>query len=397
MTALRADVLVIGGGPAGLSAAIRLARDGMRVMLCEANAYPHQKMCGEFLSPECAGLLSGLGAAEAVAAQLPTAIHTARITAPGGEEWFSHLPGTAWGLSRFTLDATLAGVARQAGVDVLERARVEAVSGNLAGGFKVNVQHNGQPRAISARMVIGAYGKRSNLDRALDRRFFKQRHPFMAFKAHFEGPPVPGRIELHGFPGGYCGLSEIEDGGLVACLLVHERVFQANGGAGGGVDAFISWMQSQNPFLGGWFARARRIYPRWISISQVCFDSKPAFERDVMMVGDAAGLITPLAGNGISMALEGGQLAGHHALAFLRNELSAPDLRRRYAAKWAQTFRARLALGRLLQPLMLRPAYLRLAVRLLRRVPAVGRYLVAHTRGGIVSRSIEGDIERIHI
>src|SRR5216684_5333474 len=101
------DVAVVGGGPAGCSAAIQLALGGARVVLLEARAYPHDKLCGEFLSPECAGLLDQLGLTPALRALAPVSIDTVRLTAPNGATWESRLPGTAWGLTRRALDQSL--------------------------------------------------------------------------------------------------------------------------------------------------------------------------------------------------------------------------------------------------------------------------------------------------
>ena len=61
MTERLFDVAVIGGGVAGCAAAIQLAQKNLRVVLCEAKSYPHHKVCGEFLSPECTRLLDSLG------------------------------------------------------------------------------------------------------------------------------------------------------------------------------------------------------------------------------------------------------------------------------------------------------------------------------------------------
>src|SRR5512147_165160 len=97
------DAAVVGGGPAGISAAITLAQRGVRVVLFEAKSYPHHKVCGEFLSPECLYLLNELGAKETVQALGPISIETARFTEPGGTTWETRLPGTAWSISRALL------------------------------------------------------------------------------------------------------------------------------------------------------------------------------------------------------------------------------------------------------------------------------------------------------
>lgn len=377
------DAAVIGGGPAGCSAAIRLAGQGMRVILLEAKTYPHDKMCGEFLSPECHGLLARLDMTERIQRLNPVAITHTRLTAPDGALWEAPLPGQAIGISRRVLDAALAEWAEAAGVMVFQGIMVRAVTGNFADGFSLETAgRSGTVVPLTARTVIAAHGKRGALDRAMNRAFIAQKQPFVAIKAHFHGPAIPGRVELHTFPGGYCGLSEIEGDARVVCFLAEERVFQAqDGGMHGGVDAFVTWMASQNPRLGAWLKEAERIHPRWISIAQVPFVDKPAMEGDVLMAGDSAGLIVPLAGNGISMALEGGMLAADQLGRWLRGDLPADDLRREYPAAWRQRFSGRLRLGRMLQPLMLRPKTAGLALRLLNRLPGLGAALVAGTRG----------------
>lgn len=397
------DAAVIGGGPAGCSAAIRLAERGMKVVLFEAKTYPHDKMCGEFLSPECAGLLETLGVSQPVSRSGAVTIHTACLSAPDGATWEAHLPGAALGLSRKALDAILAEKARAVGVSVREGASVTAVRGNLKDGFGIEVRQRNLVKQDWARVVIGAHGKRGALDRALNRTFMHNRQPFIALKAHFHGPPIPGRIELHGFPGGYCGFSEIEGGAAVVCLLAHEDVFSRFRQTGRAADAFVAWMQSQNPYLHAWLSQAERIHPRWISIAQVPFCAKNIVEQEVLMTGDAAGLIVPLAGNGISMALEGGMIAAVYTAAFLQREINAGELRVEYARRWNQQFGSRLRLGRMLQPLMLRPTALGGMLRLLRMLPPLGKYLVKNTRGlpgrvyGERSRRLESHYQTKHV
>jgi len=370
------DAAVVGGGPAGCSAAIRLAERGARVVLFEAKIYPHPKVCGEFLSPECLFLLDRLGLLSALRALKPVPIQRVELTAPDGTTWESSLPGMAWGISREALDAAMAARAREVGVTVLEGTTVTDIDGDLRRGFALNARTEASTTGFTARTVIAAHGKRSLLDRALDRRFLNKPQPFVALKAHFRGPSLPNRIELHIFPGGYCGLSEIEGGAANVCLLVREAVFQAHGSP----QAFIDWMRRQNPRLEAWLGEAERISPRWLSIAQVPFSRKSVLEGDIIMTGDAAGLIAPLAGDGISMALYGGRLAAQHVTAFLGGQVSPDMLRRRYAAAWQRDFGSRLRLGRALQAIMLRPGLFTPVLRLIASFPPLGRTLINRTR-----------------
>lgn len=372
------DAVIIGGGVAGCSAAITLAQRGARVALAEAGYYPKHKVCGEVLSPGCAHLLQQLEVLDQVCALRPPAIHTAHIIAPDGTRWQSAFAGPALGISRYALDQCLVAEARRLGVHVLEQTRAASVEGSLDTQFTVQARAAGEPRTLRARVVIGAQGKRSSLDRVFDRVFLRQPQPFMGLKAHFCGPALPGRVELHTFPGGYCGLSEIEGGRINACLLVRQPVFQRV--SGGDIPTFIAWMQQQNPALAAWFATAVMQFDSWLSISQIPFVPKQVIEHDVLMAGDAAGLIAPLAGDGVEMALRGGRLAALAGLQFLEHQWSAAELRQHYRQAWRQTFTTRLQLGRLLQAVMLRPALLSAGLRVLRVMPALGQALIRYTR-----------------
>ena len=173
-------------------------------------------------------------------------------------------------------------------------------------------------------------------------------------------------------------MSEIEGGLANVCLLVRQPVFEREGG--GRIEPFVAWMSAQNPALGEWLASAERVSERWMSIAQVPFARKESIVRDVLMAGDAAALVAPLAGDGIAMALYGGRLAADTCAAFLGGRLSAEQVRRDYPRAWRREFGARHRLAGLLQPLMLRPRLLGPGLRLMDAVPPLGRYLIAHTR-----------------
>lgn len=381
MTTRLFDAAIIGGGIAGCAAAIRLAQQGQKVILCEAKGYPHHKVCGEFLSPECSSLLDELGLTSSIQAVKPAMIHKVAIIAPNGSGWESSLPGEALGISRYRLDELMAAQARACGVDFRDHTVVTSVQGSLDTNFELNLRTPTQQYVVRARSVIGAHGKRSGVDRALNRRFLKKSQPFVALKAHFYGTPIPGRIHLYAFPGGYCGVSEVENGQMNVCLLVRQEIFQqATNSSSSSIASFIDWMKTQNPALGEWFATARPVYEDWLSIAQVPFSLKEAIVNDVLMVGDSAGLIAPIAGDGMGMALQASKMVSRLLGDYLTGRISAEALRRQYTADWKRTFGMRLRLSNLMQGFMLRPNWLSPGLKLLNTAPALGDFLMNHTR-----------------
>lgn len=368
------DVAVVGGGLAGCSAAITLAQQGKQVALLESKGYPHHKVCGEFLSPECLHYLDDLGVMPALRELQPAPVHTVAISTPDGTRWETHLQGLS--ISRYRLDHLLAEHVRSLGVDLQTNTTVTRIDGDLKGSFRLEARSTSGEAEFQAKAVIAAHGKRSGLDRALNRRFLNRQQPFTGLKAHFYGSPLSGRVELHTFPGGYCGLGEVEDGLTNVCLLVRTEVFQRVGN----IETFIAWMRAQNPQLERWFRTARLAGNGWRSISQIPFVTKSVVEGDILMAGDAAGLITPLTGDGMSMALRGGQMAAQFVCQYLDGQLNAEQLRQHYAVEWNRAFRTRLWLGRALQVFMFNPRVLAFGLRILNRIPAFGRYLVNETR-----------------
>ncbi len=378
------DAVVIGAGVAGSSAAILLAQAGARVGLLEAATFPHDKLCGEFLSPEVEPLLRRLGAWPAIQRLDPPRLTGARITSRSGATWTTTFPAPALGVSRRALDALLFERAGQVGTQTLTGARVTGVTGSLEEGFTVTWRAAGdEVQTARARVVLGAWGKHAPLDRALGRDFLRQSHPTFGLKAHFYGPPLARRVELHGFAGGYCGLGEIEGGQVNLCLLAETRRLKA---CGGDPDRFVETVLSTNPHLRDWLAQAERVQPRFLAVSQIPFVRKRQVEAGILMLGDTAGLISPLAGNGMAMAMTAAEMATPLALAFLDGGLSGDDLAAEYTRQWQARFRARLALGRVIQPLMFRPRVLGLGLRLMRIAPGVGSALVTHTRDPLPKR-----------
>lgn len=367
------DVVVVGGGLAGCATATLLARAGLAVLVLERKRYPVHKLCGEFLSPEAQDVFEQLGVARAVADAGAAPIRRAALTAPSGARMETPLPGTALGLSRLRLDPILMAGVRQAGGEALDGLPVRSVDAEGA-GYRVSFAGG----SVRARLVVGAWGKRSGLDGALGRAFVRQRSPLVGFKAHFEGDNVGDWIELHAFEGGYCGVSHVEDGRVNVCWIAHERALRA---AGGSPDAMLAGPLRRNPHLADRLDRMARVTPRFEAVAQVSFRRKGVSHGGALMVGDTAAMITPFCGDGMAMALESATVAAPLLIDHLGGSLSRDALERRYAQVWRRRYALRLRLGRGLHEAFSRPRGADTLVRLGNALPAAARWFAAHTRG----------------
>ena len=375
LTAGVIPVLVLGGGLAGLAVALDLAGRGQRVVVVERRAYPFHRVCGEYVSNEVLPYLRRLGADPAVLN--PARISRFELSSPGGRVLRSPLDLGGFGVSRYRLDEFLYQRALAAGVEFWLPATVTAVEFDEAAGLHRVALADG--RRVAARLVLGTYGKRTALDRQLGRAFFGQRSPYLGVKYHLRLPGF-GRdvIALHNFRDGYAGISAIEDDRLCFCYLTTRANLKA---AGGSIPALETQVLARNPRLAELLAGAERLYAQPEVINEISFAPKPCVEQHVLMVGDAAGLITPLCGNGMAMALHGAALAAPLAEAFLRGQLPRPALEAAYARAWQGQFGARLRVGRAVQHLFGGPRLSELAVGALRHWPAAVRALMRRTHG----------------
>lgn len=370
------DVIVIGGGLAGCSAATQLAQQGHDVVLLEKDSYPRHKLCGEFLSPEAQTSLDRLGVLEKVQDAGTHTVEHARLTGPSGTVAEHALPDTALGLSRYRLDALLFRRACEVGVEGRTNTKVTDVDGSLENGFVV--QAGGT--TIEGRLVLGAYGRRGVLDRTLDRPFLQQDAPYVAFKAHYAGVsrPGPGTIEIHAAPGGYCGVGPVEGERLNVCWIGRIDALQD---AGGTPTTMLSALCRENPRLRDRLAPLSRVSEQFEAVSQVPLMAKEQFVNDVCMVGDAAGMIAPLCGDGMAMALDAADLAVPLADEFLTGRRSSSAFRDAYRTRWHAQFGTRLRLGRWVHAAAFRPAATTALLTTCRALPPLTRWLIRATRG----------------
>jgi len=373
------DAVIIGGGLAGLALSIQLARSGFKVLLFEKETYPFHKVCGEYVSKEAWSFLEQLGVPLS-GMQLPL-IETLLLTAPNGKAFETKLPLGGFGISRYTLDYALYTVAKREGVVIHESSKVEEVE-MQKGQYYVQAVNTSGRFDVSARLCLGTFGKRSNLDVKWKRAFVaskdKQLNNYIAVKYHISGYAQPGKISLHNFEDGYCGISEVEGGTYCLCYLTTAANLKR---AGGQLPRLEKEILSKNPALAIIFQQAIRKPDFPVTIAQISFSSKTIVENEVLMVGDAAGMITPLCGNGMSMALHGSKILASLATDYLKGRLDFQQLVKQYEQQWQAAFASRMKTGRLLQRYFGRPVLSNFFVMLLRLLPFLAAPLIRKTHG----------------
>ena len=368
------NIAIVGGGLAGLAASILLQRKGHQVILFEKESYPFHKVCGEYISLESWDFLLSLGL-PLHEWHLPQ-INTLLLTAPNGNTFRSKLPLGGFGISRYKLDNALAALARKEGVTLLENTKVDDV--RLEKNFTVHFQQ----QRVEAELCLAAYGKRGNLDVRWNRAFLQQQNHrlnnYVGVKYHVRAQWPDNAIGLHNFENGYCGISKIEEDRYCLCYMTKAANLKRSGNS---IEAMQKNILFQNPHLREIFSSADVLTSFPITISQISFAPKKKVENGVLMLGDTAGMITPLCGNGMSIALHTAKIAAALCHQFLQGNLSRQALEKEYIREWNGHFAARLRMGRWLQAFFGSIRLSNAFVGLFRRLPFLAAPIIKRTHG----------------
>jgi flavin-dependent dehydrogenase len=369
------DTAIVGGGLAGLTLSIQLVKAGYRVVLFEKEQYPFHRVCGEYISHESTPHLQQLGF-DPLQQGLPQ-INRLIVTDPKGKPVEAPLRPGGFAISRYRLDHQLAQLARENGVELLEQTKVNAIDFD-GGHFSIHSTAG----TFEAVVCVGAFGKRSNLDIKWERPFTTRKtnklNGFIAVKYHVGYSVPPGSISLHNFENGYCGISEIEDGRCCLCYLTTADNLRRSNHS---IREMEKNILCKNPALSEIFSGASFLLKDPLTISQVSFDKKSTVHEHILLAGDSAGLIAPLCGNGMSMAMHASKLAVEPISLFLDGKIDREVMENWYSRAWEQEFANRLKTGRFIQSIFGRPALTGLFLDLVRPFPSTVQWLIGKTHG----------------
>ncbi len=363
------DVAIIGGGLAGLTLAIQLAKKNHSVILFEKEQYPFHKVCGEYISMESYPFLEHLGVPFSQL-ELPFIKHLT-ISSPKGTVIKRPLKQGGFGISRYTLDLHLANLAKKAGVTLLENTKVEDVVFEQE-TFTIKTV----TEKFTAKIACGTFGKKSNLDLSL-KRTVRPLTNYIGIKYHIKTDLAPDHIELHNFEDGYCGVSKVDGDKYCLCYLSAAGQLQKHGS----IKALEDQVLKQNPFLKKYFTESEFLFEKPLAISNVTFEQKSLVENHLLLLGDAAGTIAPLSGNGMSLAMHASFIVAGQIDLFLNGTINRPELENLYQHQWKGTFSSRIKNGAKIQQLFGNNKLTDIAFKTLKPLPFITDALIGLTHG----------------
>jgi len=368
---LQNKVIIIGGGLAGLTAALHLQKLHFEVTLIEKNSYPHHKVCGEYVSNEVLPYMNWLGISFQNLG--PSQITELQMTTPNGSAITTTLPLGGFGLSRYTMDNFLYQELLKRNVKVLHASVSDVVYEN--GAFTVSTA-NGQ--LLSAKHVLGAYGKRANLDVKLERKFMDKKSPYVAVKAHYQGSFKDNLVGLHHFNGGYCGISKVEDELINICYLADYKSFKQHKN----IEAFQTAVLYKNSFIKEILEQSTLVFRTPLTIGQISFERKEPVVNHMLMIGDTAGLIHPLCGNGMAMAIHSAKIAAELiAMHSVESPNARTQLENSYTRIWKYNFASRIRTGKMLSAILKNSLLQSLALNSITKMPNLLNRVIKMTHG----------------
>ena len=382
----KSKILIAGAGPAGSSLAIRLANLGFETTLIERERFPRQKLCGEFISPECFEHFKSLGVLDDMLDAGGERIYETRfyesrgrsVTVPSS--WFGH-GDFALSLSRAEMDLRLLNRAKDVGVTILDGTSVTGIehSNGRISGLRTRAD-SGNVSDIEGDVFVDATGRARILaklaGKGQDGAAQPSKPEFVGFKAHLRDVDLTsGGCEIYSFPGGYAGVSPIEDGLFNLCFLLKASVVRS---AGGDANHLLRDVVKRNTRAAVTLSTPSNA-GEWLAVSVDGFGTKKtSAAANLFTVGDAASFIDPFTGSGMVMAMESAAVL---ADAIASNSGSIEQIAVNYDVAYQRKFAKRLWMCSLLRRTAFMPNAATAIVSLLALSGGARKYVARATRG----------------
>ncbi|HEX6942004.1 MAG TPA: NAD(P)/FAD-dependent oxidoreductase [Gemmatimonadaceae bacterium] len=397
MTSPDAQVLIVGGGPAGSTAAFFLARAGCDVLVVDRARFPRDKPCSEYLSPQASRLLQEMGVLDALESGPSARLTGMRVHAPDGTSFTGSFNAPTgyrafrdYGLAirRPLLDATLLARAEDAGARVRTGIDVRDLAfdghGRVTG---VVVREANKESTLQARVVIGADGLRSVVARRAKLGKHGRWPRRLALVRHYRGVTPDAAVgDMHVFEGGYAGFAPVSDELTNVAVVIPTRHARE---IGNDRDAIMRQLLESQPGVAARLVSAEPATPTR-AVGPFNWHAKRAWLPGAALVGDAADFFDPFTGEGMYAAMRGAELLTPYAFEAARADrtraadiaLAAYDRCRRheFAGKWAVERAIAMAIAS--------PSLINLAARALARRGDLADLLVGVTGDFVPARTV---------
>lgn len=361
------DIAIIGGGPAGLAAAILFAKNNQKVLLIEKGNYPRHKVCGEYISNESKTFLTSLGI-NFNALTLPN-IDILKLKSKSGNVFSTNLQSGGFGWSRYEMENALFELLRNYQAEIMTDTKFLSYE-KKANTFIVKTNKGD----FETRFLIAANGKLAHPS-------FENYHSklnWLGIKYHLRNDMPDNEIHLHSFDGGYAGMSKIENNKTCFCYLTHKNQLINNNKS---IKTMEKNVLFKNKCIANIFSQSVKILEEPIVISNISFHKKVAIQDGVFYIGDAAGSIAPLSGNGMSNAFRSAKMLFEVLEAYFSKNQRIEQCYKNYQSQWNQAFSKRISDGGKLQQIMCKPFLFNTSILFFATFPFLAKVAIRRTHG----------------
>ncbi|MCH8170509.1 MAG: NAD(P)/FAD-dependent oxidoreductase [Bacteroidetes bacterium] len=376
------DVIIIGGGPAGSMAALYLSKYGLNTCIIEKKKFPREVLCGEFLSGEVSKTLKELNLFESFLSLNPVKISKFKFINEKGTEISSEFYFPAYALKRSLFDHFLLKSAVNIGVKVYQPAEAKIFK-REGDKFLVQIKvSDDQEIIINSDYVIAAYGKQNILDKKLNRSFVGSETELKAIKFNIPNNCISNfpadEIRIYTGEGIYCGLNRVSEQETTLSFI--EKRINGEQSPRNRILNLINANRKLGKLFGKDFDKLLYKLPIY-GTGNIFFGKKTIVENGIFMIGDAAGVIAPLTGDGVGMAVQSAKLISSLLAGQKNRKYTRKELENIYLSEWNKLFLNRIRIAIFIQKLIITKIMNNFSFMLVKSLPFILPKLIHATRG----------------
>jgi flavin-dependent dehydrogenase len=372
------DIAIIGGGPAGSSAAILLSKKGYSVTLVEKKSFPREVLCGEFISKEVVEFLLENSLYKEFLKLSPNPISSFRFSGENGKDLLASLKFPAYGIRRSKLDNFLLSKAGENGTEIFQPAEAKEIQ-KQSEGYLIKIKPDtGEEFSLYSKIIIAAYGKQNILDKNFGRDFYGVKSKLNGVKFHIDKANFDSfnseEIQVYTGHNIYCGINAVDNNTITLCFLEKRDKFQYS------PKEYLLRLSRQNKKFNALFNKnffdsidKLQVY----GTGNIYFGKRDIVNEGIFYIGDSAGVIAPLVGDGIGIAVQSARLVSD---ILCRNNLVKEKAGKEYKKEWRNKFLRRMLLAGIIQKIVLNNYLRNPGIRMISFFPGVLSTIIKYTR-----------------